>query len=66
MGLTTLCPDCLRAMREMAPEVGYYCVFCHLAVTVSLAGGYALVLKDDAQNRRQSRRVALETLRPSE
>jgi hypothetical protein len=46
-------------------DVGYYCVFCHLAVTISAEGGYALVLTDDGKNRRQSRRVSIELLRPS-
>lgn len=47
----------------MEPEVGYYCVFCHLSVTVSAAGGYALVLQDDDQRRRQRRRVPLAQIR---
>lgn len=50
-------------MKEMAPEIGYYCVFCHLSATISAAGGYALVLKDDAAFRRQPRRVPLERMR---
>lgn len=51
-------------MKEMAPGVGYYCVFCHLSATVSAEGDYALVLKDDPQYRRQTRRVPLDQIRP--
>ena len=50
----------------MAPEVGYYCVFCHLSVTISEPGGYALVLKDDPEYRRRSRRLPLDEIRPGE
>ncbi|MBM3266218.1 MAG: hypothetical protein FJZ01_01100 [Candidatus Sericytochromatia bacterium] len=57
-----LCPDCRKSLRETAPGIGYYCVFCHLAVTVSEAGGYALVLADDARQRRRARRVPLSVL----
>jgi hypothetical protein len=57
-----VCPECRRALKETAPDLGYYCVFCHLAVTLSHAGSYALIVRDDAQNRRRSSRVPLESL----
>ncbi|MBM3273733.1 MAG: hypothetical protein FJZ00_01165 [Candidatus Sericytochromatia bacterium] len=49
----------------MEAGVGYYCVFCHVAVTISDEGGYALVLADDEKHRRRSRRVPLDKLGPS-
>ena len=49
----------------MQAGVGYYCVFCHLSVTLSHAGGYALVLQDDENCRRVPSRIPLDLIRPS-